>query len=398
MRRVRILSSLFLFFLMILSSNSQAAYRLLEIHVDSKGEDLNFGTVNSPVQSFTEVKKRIGVFMSKLDPEGIHRNDYIKIRIIASGTFHGQSINWDYPHQNVHLDFKAADGKEAIFYGYRHPDFNSKEGPTFFSAWSRKSKYINGVGVSGFGTLSLRGLTIKSYGTGVLIGAWGENKPTFVSIQNNVFFKIGQIANPDNWKALYSAIILRSIDNAVIKDNKFINIGNKADDHPEFMHSIYLDNNSDGSIITDNYFENNSGEPVKIRNGSDHTEVTRNTFKKSLLSVHLFPIQNWYAQWWLSDEDWLSLNPGLSIKDREIPSFGTVIKENVYLNGYVNTVFNLSLDQREILCTNRTFASPLVLPNTYVQAANKSKTYARLIIDGKKVYNTHWYQNVCPKI
>lgn len=365
------------------------------LYVDPSGNDSHRGlSPDAPLKTLYQAQKNLDLFMSYFKPHTTHKGDRFFIKIFARGIFYGQTMDWNHPHKNVHFELASWPGSKAEFYGFRHPCFDCASGTYFFNAYSEKTIFKAYKGFSGYGSVALRNLTIKYYGSGINIAAWPDTKPTNIEITGNTFYRIGQIANPNVWTPRYSAVMLKNIDNALIKDNLFMQIENKPTDYPEWIHGIYI-KSSDYNKIINNHFNSISGEPVKLRDGSDYNIVSHNTFVRGPTSVHVFPVQNWYDFWYKNDHE---------VTTRELPSFGNVLDANTFQNGYVSSVSasdlaSLSPSQKNMFCANRTIASPDLLPQSYTQSADSAKTYSRFIINGKKVYHTDWWQicSTCEK-
>ena len=385
MKQIKIVFKV-LFFLstLAMSTNAFAAYKLLELYVSSNGNDNAQGTINSPIASLMKAQEKAATYLATLDLNGIHKNDYIKVRINLEGSFTCQTFEWKYPYKNVHLHIRSTTQTKAILNGHRQGCYNSGEnGLTFFGAYGEKSMF-NNEEFKGFGSISIHSLEIKHYGTAINISAHEDKKPGLVSVKHNVFYNIGQIVDPVNWLPRYSVIELKHVDGAEIIDNSFIKIGNTYD--TSLMHAIYF-KRSDRSKVENNLFESISGPPLKFRNSSDKHTVINNTFKKGANSTHNFPAQNWYSNWWLSDED--------AGPDRELPSFDNYFHGNSYLNGYLDYPISYVEEEKRSICVNRIVATPNVIPQSYNDAAAAQGTTRRFNMSGVSVYGTHWSNLNC---
>lgn len=386
------------------------------VFVDSSGNDSNKGSQSNQIKSLVEAQSRIDSFIaskkSSLSKKDFSKSQF-KVNVFVSGVFFGQVFRWLHPNKNIHLRLVNQPGKSAIFYGKKNPCYSgycqrdpinyhpipcestalpgkgacNSIGLTFFGAPGTSSSFSTARGYDGYGKITIQGLAIKNYWSAINIYAREDSQPNKVTIEDNNFYNIGQIGNPGQWPEAYSAITLKQVSGALIKNNNFIDIINLEKGTESFLHAVYISHNCDRITIRENYFRNISGNPIKVRDGSDFAQIINNKFFNGIASVKLFPVQNWYANWYRDDNN---LPTG---KKRELPSMHTYMNGNEYLGGYLDSPIALpGSSLQEQLCLNKTVATPNRLPASYSDHAEKLNTYARFNIRGKKIY----HKNIAP--
>lgn len=355
----------------------------LNIFVSSEGNDRARGHRFDPIATLSEAQKRADHYIDRLEPNGANKNDSIYVNVYVAGVFECQTFQWKHSHQSVHLKIANTPGQAAEFNGHRQGCYDISE-IKFFTAYGKSSDFKAYKGFSGFGTIKIQGLSIKHYGTGINISAWPDIKPGKIEISKNEFYKIGEIVSPGNWSPRFSAIELDNIDGAEVLDNRFIKVANLVE--TSLMHAVYF-KNSDFGVVKGNHFENVSGPPLKFRNGSDKAIVDGNHFLRGEYSTHYYPIQNWYNNWWLSDAE--------AGEDRELPSIDIKVDNNTYAGGYLNYPINYDFNYRRSICVNRIVATPDILPESYIEAADLYNTNRRFLVRGQSVYGVHWAQLNC---
>ncbi|MET8282251.1 right-handed parallel beta-helix repeat-containing protein [Micromonospora sp. NPDC005174] len=118
---------------------------------------------------------------------------------------------------------------------------------------------ING----GPGNFTISGRTFSNHQNAILL-----TNVSKVTISGNTFTRL---SGPKG----FAGVHVKNSSGIVIKNNVFSRLSNKGN-----MHGIYLVNTT-GSRITGNTFSSITGDPVRIRNGSNNTTVSGNTFVKS---------------------------------------------------------------------------------------------------------------------
>ncbi|GAA2190993.1 right-handed parallel beta-helix repeat-containing protein [Micromonospora lupini] len=118
---------------------------------------------------------------------------------------------------------------------------------------------ING----GPGNFTISGRTFSGHQNAILL-----TNVSKVTISGNTFTRL---SGPKG----FAGVHVKNSSGIVIKKNVFSRLSNKGN-----MHGVYLVN-TPGSSITGNTFSSITGDPVRIRDGSNNTTVSGNTFVKS---------------------------------------------------------------------------------------------------------------------
>lgn len=324
-----------------------------EIYVKEGAPDTALGTKEDPVGSLDKAQSLANGYVEAVKAKGYLDNPLyeVNVSINVEGTFKCQKrFDWIHSYKNLNLFLRSVEGKTAEFYGHINPCYeNNSNGNIFFVAKANPE-------LSGFGIISIQGLTIKYYGMALKLNMVGNNNPyTEIDVLENTFYKLGQIVNPEHWDPLYAAIVMNNVDRAQIHHNLFQYIANV--DHPNMIHGLYVSDDSDGNVIADNTFKNISGMPIKYRNSSDDNVAKNNRFIKGNLADHIYPVQDWYKNWYKPEPE-------------EKPSFNNLLKDNTYEGGYISEPVSVKPAEKDVLCRNRTIATPYAdkdgnLPQSY---------------------------------
>ncbi|GEM_PF-1862834 len=300
------------------------------IHVSPRGDDRNPGTATRPVASLARAHEI-------LEEEKPRADVVVKVRSDA-GSYLNQSVLWMYcvPGRSVTIEADPP-GANAIF----EADDDAPRRP-FFTLSAARGEPTR---------VTLRNLTVRKYcGRAVLFlgdaeirGNWNGSN----AIEGCVFEDIGNARLPAKPIA-YSAIGLVNSRNNTISNCRFTRIMNHTvanfpqpdrgrddpsrgigDDHARLSRlgagsnpnipivGVYLAHYSDSNRIVGCEFSRVKGDPIRIRDDSNHTVIEGNTFE---LAGWNAVVSTWYCGA-SRGECYKELEP-------ERPSFGTVFRNN----------------------------------------------------------------------
>jgi hypothetical protein len=107
-------------------------------------------------------------------------------------------------------------------------------------------------------------------------GSTGLNGNTFQGVR---FYHLGNMWAPCPGCDGYGAIVLTNSSDNDISGNEFVNIENDVE--PGMIHGTYVTHFSSRNTIAHNTFSGISGDPVKLRDRSNHNNIEFNTFTRS---------------------------------------------------------------------------------------------------------------------
>ncbi len=235
----------------------------------------------------------------------------VEVRI-APGRYRGQKVNWTFsvPDHTVTLTRHANDSGRPIFDGCVS-DQNCPGGTWFIlsrSDGARTGIVFNYLRVENYQTaISLNGsrdAEAKSNSSNKIFGCY--------------FNRIGNVFNPSVKPSTAAVRLVNSDDNEII-NNHFVDIINVTS--PGLLHAIYIAHMSDRNQILRNRFENNAGDPIRVRDYSNDNVINNNTFKKVAIDAA-------YSEWYCDHDtrnDCTKPTP-------ECPSWGNQFRDNS-LNG-----------------------------------------------------------------
>lgn len=143
-----------------------------------------------------------------------------------------------------------------------------------------------------FSKIIIEGFEVKNYYTAIDVKG-SRNIPEKVVagivIRNNKFINIGNFSDL-NGKPSTAAIRLVNSDMNMIIKNEFVHIGNIKS--CGLMHSVYLAHGSAGNLIENNSFVDACGDSIRFRDQSNNNVVRNNRFVDAWANS---PVSEWYC-------------------------------------------------------------------------------------------------------
>ena len=199
-------------------------------------------------------------------------NRDVEIRI-HQGTYYGQKVVWTWTNPNHTIKFMPADESKnrPIFDGCLKKNASNTPQDCPGGTWLRL-KHSKGEG----SRLDFSNLYITRYQTAISLEGSRDAEATSNG-SNRIFscyFKnIGNGFAPHLRPSTAAVRLVNSDDNVII-NNYFINIINKSSQG--LIHALYIAHMSDRNKIIGNRFENNSGDPIRIRDFSNDNLIQDN--------------------------------------------------------------------------------------------------------------------------
>lgn len=247
------------FFFILVSINCFATTTL---YLSPSGYDSAAGT--SPSTALKTLEGADNKLLS-LNP-----TDDVKI-IVASGNYYNQSTYWTFLNgQSITIEASNSSNRPVFIGNYNIPYNND-----YFFVVNKSSRQNTNI--------TLRYLKIKNYLNAVSFSK-AENNTVFGCVFEDIGTKYIPIYEG------YKAIGITSSNNNLIQNNHFLDIENTTSTSicdpnnsnnctsSGRVHAIYFANESKDNLVDHNYFENNSGDPVRFRNGSSNNDVRGNIF------------------------------------------------------------------------------------------------------------------------
>ncbi|KAI1270550.1 pectin lyase fold/virulence factor [Xylariaceae sp. FL1019] len=273
------------------------------LYMSPSGSDSNTGA------STTAALKTLKGVLTKV--KAAKPTDAVNI-VIAEGTYTSQSVIWTYFNGEA-ISFRPTAGATT------KPVFDGEgSGLTWFTMEDSASASVPT-------NLHFIGLNVTNYWLGLDLGRDKAPGNSFNEVRNMLFERVGAsyTHNLPNAKG-YAALRLRQSSNNTIVNNRFHGVknSNAADsdgdgvneDLTAYIHAIYLAHNSRSNNITNNEFNQVTGDAVRTRDGSDSNLIVGNRFvtagKYSAYSD------------WIDDEG------------AECPSHNNIFKDNTVGDGY----------------------------------------------------------------
>lgn len=278
------------------------------VYVSTAGSDANDGL--TPSTSVLTLARVHGIL------DAARPDADVEVRI-AQGTYAGQSVTWTYYHPDHEIAFMPVD--------YQGGGIGSIAGrPVFDGQGTGALLTLNASGGQAT-NLSFIYLQIQGYRTyGLLFrgdrndfgGGWnGGNR-----VYGCLLTKIGNLANAGD--AGYGGLDLVNSHGNDIRNNHFVNVEN-ASSSAGLMHAVYLAHGSSDNEIRANRFVGISGDPIRVRDGSNHNQVTDNTFETAGSAAFI-------SDWWCDK----SANPNCTKPGGECPSWENAFRDNEMHCGY----------------------------------------------------------------
>jgi hypothetical protein len=278
------------------------------VYVSTAGSDTNDGlTPSASVLTLTRVHGILG---------GARPDRDVEVRI-AQGTYTGQSVTWSYYHPDHEISFMPVD--------YQGGGIGSIAGRPVFDGQGAGALLTLNASEGRETNLSFIYLQVQGYRTyGLLFrgdrndfdhGWNGGNR-----VYGCLLTKVGNLANAGD--AGYGALDLVNSHGNEIRNNHFVNVENVSSS-AGLMHAVYLAHGSSDNEIRANRFVGISGDPIRVRDGSNRNQVTDNTFEKAGSVAFI-------SDWWCDK----SANPNCTKPGGECPSWENAFRDNDMHCGY----------------------------------------------------------------
>ena len=200
-------------------------------------------------------------------------NEPLKI-FIRGGVYYNTSIWWKVSSPIHELEILAYPGEVPIFDGRKEDNqgnVNDNE---------RLAKFLN-IQIHEKSKIILNGLTIRNYRNGIEFIGSEQNLNGNNKVINCIFDHIGTKYFDAGDLTGYSAIGIVYSNNNIIEGNIFNYIENKKEYRQSWIHAIYLSHNGSDNTIKNNYINMCSGDPIKLRNGSNNNKIINNYIENS---------------------------------------------------------------------------------------------------------------------
>lgn len=213
------------------------------IHLSPTGNDRNNGkTTRKPLRTLDGVQQLLR--------KSAARNVLV---LVTAGTYERGQTNWTHD-KDVVVTFQAQPGTSPVFSGRKAGGDHY-----WFQSNARKTK------------LRFKGLTVQEYNLG---GIYLKGSTDLV-VEGMHFTKLGTKFHAGEYGR--GAVHLRSSSRALIRDNRFSNLENH-DKEAAKVHGVYLAEKSSLNLVSGNRFTTISGDPVRVRDGSNNNTVQANNF------------------------------------------------------------------------------------------------------------------------
>lgn len=286
-----------------------------QVFVATTGNDANDGLTR---EKSVKTLKRAHDIVASAKP-----NRKVEVRI-AQGTYTGQSMTWKYYHPTYEIALMPVDynggGIDSIA---GRPVFDGRHnGQVANNLVTLNAQDGRATNVS-FLYLQIQGYLLHGI---VLFGdrddlskGWnGGNR-----VYGCYFTEIGNLVNEGNYG--YGAIDLVNSRGNEIRNNHFVDVANRPG-WAANMHGVYLAHGSSENVIRSNKFKRISGDPIRVRDGSNSNQVIGNAFEET--GSH-----GYISDWWCDK----SQNPNCSKESGECPSWRNEFRDNELRCGYNGT-------------------------------------------------------------
>ncbi|KAH9894722.1 ketoacyl-synt-domain-containing protein [Xylariomycetidae sp. FL2044] len=237
------------------------------LHMSPSGSDSNDGSsISKALKTLQGVLKRI---------QSIGPDDAADI-VIAEGIYLSQSVTWTY-FNGQPITFTSPEGAAT------KPTFDGEgTGLTWFTMQ-------DGTGTTECTNLHFVGLAVTNYWLGLDLGRDKTPGNCLNEVRSMLFERVGAfythgLPNPKG----YAALRLRQSSNNTITGNRFHGVKNSAaadsdgdgvnEDLTAYIHAIYMAHHSRGNIVSNNEFNQVTGDAVRTRDGSDDNLIEGNRF------------------------------------------------------------------------------------------------------------------------
>ncbi len=240
----------------------------------------------------------------------------VEVRI-AQGTYTGQSVTWDYYHPDYEIAFMPID--------YHGGGIGSIAGRPVFDGKGARVLLTLDVADGRETNLAFIYLRIEHYRVMGLNfrgnrndfeHGWNGGNRVFGCLLSDV----GNLANAG--KHGFGGLDLVNSRHNEIQNNHFLQQEN-ASSSAALMHAIYLAHGSSYNEIRSNRFVDVSGDPVRVRDGSNHNQVEDNVFEKTGSAAFI-------SDWWCDKDE----KTNCTKPSGECPSWENAFRDNELHCGY----------------------------------------------------------------
>ncbi|HKR02897.1 MAG TPA: hypothetical protein VJT09_19620 [Pyrinomonadaceae bacterium] len=260
-------------------SNAQAG--VYTLYMSTSGKDSNNGlTPGTPVKTLRAVQK----ILHATRPNGLSED--VEVRI-GYGTYHGQTVSWDYYSPNHTITFMPIDYAYAGSPNRPVFDGNSAE-EWFFKLIAKDGKPTN---------IRFHYLRIQKYVPGGIIFRGDRNDFSKWNGHNEIygcyFYRIG---NKGTTSATfgYAAVDLVNSDHNTIDNSHFTYIRNNSPNESH-IHALYVAHNSSDNIARRNRYYKINGDPIKVRDYSNFNTFDGDGTDDYELTGKTAFYQDWYC-------------------------------------------------------------------------------------------------------
>jgi hypothetical protein len=257
-----------------------AAYTL---YLSPEGSDSASGlTVDEALLTLDGVQTKL-----KLDKPTIDQDIEVRILFIPDKPYRGQEkVTWTHTSPTHSISFMPSDYQDGMGFDdiAGRPTFDGEGLPSFwFDLHSSKGEATN---------LHFYYLRVESYINGAIrfLGTRASRSPGwngYNRVYGCYFFQCGSQHRKGGYKYISgtAGIDLVNSRNNRIEYNLFRDLEDELfwpDGREQLqMHGVYLAHSSDHNVIEHNRFRNISGDPIRVRDYSNHNEIISNMFTRA---------------------------------------------------------------------------------------------------------------------
>lgn len=259
--------SIIIYFVLLLSIDVLASRHIV---VSSSGEVGNGLALDVPLDEV--------ILVNTLNSAHTYIKDYLStnnitneeiIIYVRGGVYYGTYIQWQVSSPLYETIIRAYPGEKPVFDG-RELDVNDS-----IQENVRKGKFLH-IAKSGITKITIQGLKVINYKNAITFNGVDSNWNGYNKIIGCVFDHIGTKYYDSGQDIGHSVIGLVNSRNNEIRENIFSYVENRADEQQSYIHAIYLQRNSSENTIENNYINLCSGDPIKLRDGSDNNIIVNN--------------------------------------------------------------------------------------------------------------------------
>jgi hypothetical protein len=233
-------------------------------------------TMREAVPTLNEVQSRLKTHKPDMDVE-------VRILHVRDKPYTDKVVQWTYSSPTHTITFMPSDYQPgATFYDISgRPVFDGGGSPDYlFYFTSAKGQKTN---------LAFYYLQIQRYHRGGIALVGSREDPAGWNGYNRVygcyFYQLGNKHTGQPGDA-YGGVSTWNSRHNTIKNNHFValeNIGNTCEDDgtspcAPLIHGVYLAHRSNNNLVTENRFQDISGDPIRLRNYSNYNQILSNKF------------------------------------------------------------------------------------------------------------------------